>query len=120
LLYILFPNRQRLYRAVQWMGKDINDDFLQLIEAIFHHVRVEADMPSPAIKAELTNFKAPTLIIAAEKDVMFPGKAVINRAKEIIPNLIVAECLKDGTHLSSTSDLKYINKRLMEFLEKTP
>ena len=117
LFYLLFPNRQRLYRAVQWMGKDINDDFLQLLEAVFQHVRVEAEMPRPAIKSELENFTAPTLIIAAEKDVMFPGKAVVKRAKEIIPNLIVAECLKDGTHLSSKSDLKYINKRLMEFLE---
>ena len=68
-LYLLFPSHPRLYRAVQWMGNDIEDDILQLIEAVFQHVRVEAEMPRPVTKAELANFTAPTLIIAAEKDV---------------------------------------------------
>ena len=117
LLYLLRPSRQRLYQAVQWMGSDINDDILQLIEAVFQHVRVEAEMPRPATKAELVNFTAPTLVIASEKDTMFPGEAVTKRAKGIIPNLTVVECLKDGTHYSSKSDLEYINKRIIEFLE---
>ena len=119
LLYLLFPSRKRLYRAVQWMGSDIEDDVLQLIEAIFQHVRVEAGMPRPATKAELANFTAPTLIIAAEKDVLFPGNAVTERAKEIFSNLKVVECLKGATHYSSKPDLEYANKRMAEFLEAT-
>ena len=35
LLYVLFPSHQRLFRAVQWMGDDIDDDVLELIEAVF-------------------------------------------------------------------------------------
>lgn len=117
LLYLLFPSRPRLYRAVQWMGNDIEDDALQLVEAVFQHVRVEAEMPRPVTKAELANFTAPTLVIAAEKDVMFPGEAVVKRAKEIFPNLISVECLKGGTHYSFKTDLEYVNRRIMEFLE---
>jgi pimeloyl-ACP methyl ester carboxylesterase len=98
LLYLLHPNRQRLYRAVRWMGSDIEENVLQLIEAVFQHVRVEAEMPRPATKAELADFTAPTLIIAAEKDVMFPGQAVIRRAREIFSNLKAVECLKEATH----------------------
>ena len=75
-MYLLFPSRQRLYQAVLWMGSDIEDDVLQLIEAVFQNVRVEAEMPRPITKAELANFTAPALIIAAEKDAMFPGEAV--------------------------------------------
>jgi pimeloyl-ACP methyl ester carboxylesterase len=117
LHYLLLPSRQRLLRAVKWMGSEIEDDVLQLIEAIFQHVRVEADMPRPATKAELANLTAPTLLIAAEKDVMFPGKAVVRRAKKIIPNLIATECLKGGSHYSSKADLRYVNKQIVEFLE---
>jgi pimeloyl-ACP methyl ester carboxylesterase len=117
LLYLLLPSRQRLYQAVQWMGSDIEDDILQLIETVFQHVRVEAEMPRPATKAELANFTAPTLVIAAEKDAMFPGEAVTKRAKEIFSNLTVIECLKGGTHYSSKPDLEHINKRIVEFLE---
>jgi len=118
-LYLLLPSRQRLYKAVQWMGSDIEDDVLQLIEAVFQHVRVEAEMPRPVTKAELADFTAPTLVIAAEKDAMFPGEAVIKRANEIFSNLTVVECLKGGTHYSSKSDLEYVTKRIAEFLEAT-
>ena len=48
---------------------------------------------------------------------MFPGQAVVQRAKEIIPNLVAAECLEGGTHYSSKTDLKYVNERIIEFLE---
>ena len=115
--YLLFPSRQRMYQAVAWMGPEIEDDILQLIEAVFQHVRVEAEMPRPATVVELANFTAPTLVIAAELDAMFPGAAVVKRVKEIIPNLIGVECLKGGTHYSSKTDMEYINRRLLEFLE---
>ena len=119
LLYRLFPSPRRLRRAVRWMGSDIDDDLLQLVEAVFQHVRVGAEMPRPATRAELAGFAAPTCIIAAEKDAMFPGEAVTERAKEIIPNLAVVECLKGATHLSAQSDMNYVNQRIGEFLEAT-
>lgn len=117
LEYLLFPSHRRLCRAVEWMGPDIDEDVLHLIEAVFQYVRVEAEMPRPATKAELANLTAPTMVIAAEKDAMFPGEAVTKRAKEIIPNLTAIECLKGGTHYSSKPDMEYINKRIVEFLE---
>jgi pimeloyl-ACP methyl ester carboxylesterase len=75
-------------------------------------------MPRPATQAELADLAAPVLVIAAEKDVMFPGEAVVKRARKIIPNLIGAECLAGGTHYSSQADLTYVNRRIMEFLER--
>ncbi len=72
----------------------------------------------PATKAELANFSAPTLVIAAEKDAMFPGEAVTVRAQELFSNLKVVECLKGGTHYSSKADLAYVNTRIAEFLEE--
>jgi pimeloyl-ACP methyl ester carboxylesterase len=119
LLYLFFPSRRRLNAAVRWMGNDLEEDVLGLIEAVFQHVRVEAGMPRPATKAELADFPAPTLVIAAENDVMFPGQAVAKRAREIFPNLKEVECLQEATHYASKSDLEYVNKRIAEFLEAT-
>ncbi len=34
----------------------------------------------------MRNCTAPTLVMAAEKDCLFPGKDVIERAEKIIPN----------------------------------
>ena len=117
LLYLLAPSRTRLTRAVQWMGDELGKDDLEWSEVAFRHIRIEAQMPRPATKRELERLRAPTLVIAAEHDVMFPGKAVIKRAREIIPNLVAAECLEGGTHYSSEKDMEYVNNRIGEFLE---
>ena len=119
LWYLLHPSDQRLRQAVQWMGGEIEDDVLQLIEAVFQSVRLEAEMPRPATTAELADFTAPTLVIAAEKDAMFPGEAVTKRAREIFSNLAVVECLRGGTHYSSKLELEYVSKRIAEFMETT-
>ena len=116
LSYLLSPSRKRLVQAVEWMGHDIDDGILDLIEAVFRHVRVEANMTRPATTAELAGFTAPTLVIAAEKDAMFPGRSVVRRAGEIVPNLVAAECMANGTHLSSRRELEYINERILNFL----
>jgi len=115
-LYLLFPNQKRLRQAVGWMGDEIEEDVLELVKTVFEQVKVEAEMPRPATKAELLGLHAPTLIVAAEKDAMFPGYAVIRRSKEIIPNLVAAECLKGGTHYSSRQDMQTIIQRLQDFL----
>jgi pimeloyl-ACP methyl ester carboxylesterase len=117
LLYLLAPSRTKLARAVQWMGDELGKDDLEWSEVAFRHIRIEAQMPRPASKRELKRLQAPTLVIAAEHDAMFPGKAVIKRSREIIPNLVAAECLKGGTHYSSEKDMEYVNNRIWEFLE---
>jgi pimeloyl-ACP methyl ester carboxylesterase len=120
LAYLLFPGRQTLNWTLRWMGSQVEDDVVQLVEAVFQHVRVEAEMPRPATKGELGELTAPVLVIAAENDAMFPGEAVTKRAREIFPNLRLVECLPGGTHYSSKSDLEYVNQRIGDFLEASP
>jgi pimeloyl-ACP methyl ester carboxylesterase len=117
LLYLLAPSRTRLIRAVRWMGDELGQDDLAWSEIAFRHIRIEAQMPRPATKRELEYLRAPTLVIAAERDAMFPGKAVVKRAREIIPNLVAAECLEGGTHYSSEKDMQYVINRIWVFLE---
>ena len=56
------------------------------------------------------------LMTLYEKDAMFPGDAVVRRAREIFPNLTAAECLKGGTHYSSRRDMATILQRIRAFI----
>ncbi|HYF95247.1 MAG TPA: hypothetical protein VD969_23800 [Symbiobacteriaceae bacterium] len=62
---MLSPSHRRLQQAVQWMGSGSSDGILELVEAVFKHVRVEAEMPRPATKVELSGFTSPTMVISA-------------------------------------------------------
>ena len=120
LLYRWFPSQKRLVRAVRWMfTEEPDENTLQIISSLFLHVEVETEMPHPATREELQQFKAPTLVIAAEKDVMFPADKVLPRAKQIIPDLIAAECLEGSCHFPSKQGQEYIENRVRRFLKET-
>jgi pimeloyl-ACP methyl ester carboxylesterase len=88
-------------------------------EAVFRLMHIEPEMPRNVRPEELVNFKAPTLVIAAEKDSLFPGEAVVRRAKEVFPNLVCAEVIPGATHYLPPRYHAYLNERIMQFLQET-
>lgn len=80
----------------QWLKKvflplaitedNITDDIYETAKLSILHSRVKAGMPSDVAEALMKKCSAPTLVMAAEKDCLFPGKGVIERAQRIIPN----------------------------------
>jgi pimeloyl-ACP methyl ester carboxylesterase len=117
LHYKLFPNRARLARAVMPMFTEAPDErLLDLIHHVYLDVTLEPGMPKTASKAELAGFTAPTLLVAAEKDVFFPANRVIPRAKEIIPNLVRTEVLQGSCHYPSREGIRQINRWIRSFL----
>ncbi len=119
LAYRLKPTRERLVRAAQAMFDEIDEDDLKVIAAAFDHVRIAAEMPRPATRRELAHFTSPTLVIAAENDVLFPGDRVIRRAREIFPNLVAAERLDGAAHAPTAQLHARINRRISEFFLET-
>lgn len=120
-LYRLTPTPGRLKRILWPMFKDepIDEEVLEVTEAVFRLVHIESKMPRNVRRKELTNFKAPTLVITAEKDGLFPAEAVIRRAREVFPNLVSAEVIAGATHYLPTRHHAYLNKRIERFLQKT-
>ncbi len=121
ILYRMFPSEKRFVRAAGPLfteGEKKDELMLEMIKATYQHIKVEASMPKIATKEELTSFKAPVLLIANEKDVLFPGKAVIKRAKEIFPNLVATKFNPGFGHITPEKGKYEMNKLVIEFLNR--
>ena len=60
-------------------------------------------MPSNVDGALMRKCKAPTLVMAAEKDCLFPAKGVLKRAREMIPNC-TTYLIKGRGHMNFMTD----------------
>ncbi|UCH89559.1 MAG: alpha/beta hydrolase [Thermoplasmata archaeon] len=119
LMYRFRPTDKRLVKAVgpMFFG-EIDRTSAEVTGAVFLNVKLETKMPKLTTKDELKNYKAPTMVMAGEFDVFFPAEKIIPRAKEVIPNLYSAECLKEQGHFPSRKNLKIINNKILRFLEE--
>lgn len=122
ILYIITKNEKWLKKSILPMTvdeKEIDEETLKMVRETFNHVSVKAVMPSNVKKKYMDNYDAPTLLIAGEKDILFPGNKIINRAKEIIPNL-KTYLMKDSGHLINLSSdkHKYVLELISMFLEE--
>ena len=65
---------------------NITDDIFQTAKLSIDHVRVKTAMSSDVDENRMKKCTAPALVMGAEKDCLFPGAEVIERAERIIPN----------------------------------
>ena len=122
MMYIVTKKEEWFEKAFLPMttnGEPIDKDTLEMIRTSFNHVNVNPNMPSNIKKEDIINYQAPTLLIAGEKDVLFPGDKVIRRAKEIIHN-VETHLLQDCGHLyfSSHKRRQHIKSIINIFLSK--
>ncbi len=120
MMYILTKKDkwfEKTFLPMTTPGEPIDKDTLEMIRTSFHHVKVNPNMPSNIKKEDLKDYHAPTLLLAGEKDVLFPGKKVIVRAKELIPH-VEAHLLPNCGHLyfSSEERKEHIKWIISEFL----
>lgn len=66
--------------------ENITDDIYQTAKLSIDHAKIKTAMPSNVDERKMKKCKAPTLVIGAEKDCLFPGVGVIKRAETILPN----------------------------------
>jgi len=118
MFYIFTKKEKWLKKAIIPMAveeKNIDHDTYEMVKNSFEHAAVKVGMPSNVKAVDLNNCKSPILVIAAEKDCMFPGKKVIERAKKYIPN-VKTHMLENQGHLCVLSDdvLNMISKFIEE------
>jgi pimeloyl-ACP methyl ester carboxylesterase len=93
--------------------ENITKDIYETAKLSIDYVRVKTGMPSNVDGELMKKCSAPTLVMAAEKDCLFPGKGVINRAKDIIPNC-TTYLLEGRGHMNFLTDEE--KKMIVDFL----
>ena len=92
---------------------NITKDIYETAKLSIDYVRVKTGMPSNVNGELMKKCSAPTLVMAAEKDCLFPGKGVIERAKDIIPNC-TTYLLEGRGHMNFLTDEE--KKMIVDFL----
>jgi len=120
LLYRLRPTRENLLRAARALLTEPEEpDFgpaVRQLGAVYRHLRLDAGLPRMATEEELGGFGGPVAVFASEEDAFFPASAVLPRAREIFPNLALAESLEGCRHVPSKAGLGRVNERVLAFL----
>lgn len=99
--YLITKDKKYIKQTALFMSvrEDVLDkDTMDTIKDSFDNVKTKVGMPTNVSKKLMQQFKAPALVIASEKDLLFPARKVIPRAKQIIPNCEVRE-LKGSGHI---------------------
>ena len=92
---------------------NITEDIYETARLSILHSKVKAGMPSNVDEKLIKKCNAPTLVMAAEKDCLFPGNGVIERAEQIIPNC-ETYLLKGRGHMNFLTDEE--KKMIVDFL----
>lgn len=81
------------------------DDFAQKsLALVFIHFTMDFT-PVPVIKStDAMKIRTPLTLIAAENDILFPGRKMIKRAKKIFPSLKCAVLLNNSKHVQNKKD----------------
>jgi pimeloyl-ACP methyl ester carboxylesterase len=118
MAYRLRPSRQRLLRAVRAVLTEHDELAERQLEAIYRYVKLEPQLPRMATEEELRGFSEPVAVFASGEDVFFPGDAVVACAREIVPNLVAAECLRGSRHVPPKATLEHVNEEILTLLER--
>ncbi len=113
--YRLKPTSDRLLRAATPILTETDDLAVRQLGAIYRNVRLDSGLPRMATEEELRGFEGPVAVFASEQDVFFPAASVLPRSREIFPNLVRAECLRDCQHVPSRSALITVNGYIKVF-----
>tara|TARA_B100000780_G_scaffold270652_1_gene230702 strand:- start:1214 stop:2071 length:858 start_codon:yes stop_codon:yes gene_type:complete len=71
--------------------------------------------PVPVINStNARKIKTPINLIAAKQDILFPGKKMLNRARNIFPSLKHAVLLENSKHVQTKSQNEQIEKMILE------
>ena len=93
--------------------ENITDDIYETAKLSIDFSKIKTGMPSNVKSEDMKKCKAPTLVMAAEMDCLFPAKQVIPRAEKIIDNC-TTYLLKARGHMHFlTEDEK---KMIVDFL----
>ena len=91
------------------LGNLISD----ILRDSFENVKTKVGMPSNVDAKRMAGFHAPSLVIAGDRDCMFPASRVLPRARQILANCQTIE-LKGSGHMHILPE--DVKRTIVEFL----
>ena len=111
--YIKTQNTKYLEKFLKTLFTECDEFALSYLSKVFQYFRMDFT-PVPVIKKEEAQLlKTPITIIAAKKDIMFPGVKMLRRAKKIFPSLKETVLLGESKHVQSRNDNQRIEKIIL-------
>ena len=104
--FIKTNNQKHIKKVLDVLFTEYDDFALIYMSHTFQHCNMDFS-PLPVInKNSANNIKTPISVFAAEKDILFPGKKMIKRAKDIFPSLEEVVLFEGSKHVPGLKDLK--------------
>ncbi|WP_167958087.1 alpha/beta fold hydrolase [Anaerosporobacter faecicola] len=119
ILYWLTHKEKWLIQCMMPMAirkENITDDIYETAKRSIQYAKIKKGMPSNVRPADMRKCFAPTLVMAGEKDCLFPASKVIPQAKKMIPNC-TTKCLMNRGHMTDLS--KEEEQLIVEFLQES-
>ena len=116
ILYRITQKGKCLKKAILPMAiyeNEIDESTFEMVKCAFDNVCIKSGMPGAVKESDMKGYNAPTLLITGQKDVLFPGEKVIERAKRIIPDLKAYLMMGSG-HMCVLSSEK--NKKVLDMI----
>ena len=102
-LYLMWPTPERLKKFVANLLTTLDDDWAPYLGDAFLSFNMNMTIPMVAKPEEFKGFTVPTLVMAADDDVSFPGAKLLERAGRIFPSLAGTELIADCRHCPPTT-----------------
>lgn len=93
----------------------LDEDTFDILKDSFDNVKTKVGMPTNVEAEKMQRYHSPALVIAGEKDCLFPAARVLYRAKQIIPNCQTVE-LKGSGHMHILPQRE--TDRIVEFIKE--
>lgn len=112
--FIKTNNQKHIKKVLGVLFSEYDDFALTYMSNTFQYCNMDFS-PLPIItKDSANNVITPISLFAAEKDILFPGKKMIKRAKDIFPSLKEFVLLEGSKHVPPLNDFKGIEELILD------
>lgn len=111
--FIKTNNQAYIKKVMDVLFSEYDGFALVFMSIVFQNCNMDFS-PLPVIsKNRAKNIKTPLTIFAADKDIMFPGKKMIKRAKQLFPSLEEVVLIEGSKHVPNATDFKKIEELIL-------
>ena len=112
--FIKTNNSKYIKKVMNALFSEYDDFALEYMSTTFQNCNMDFS-PLPIINKDLAkNINTPITIFAAEKDILFPGKKMIKRAKQLFPSLEEVILLEKSKHVPTNKNFKIIEELILD------